>query len=430
MKSISAKVAIWSAAALFVSLVFFAVATQSIMRRGAEDSFAQFNRVFFRQAIESYQHGGSAELAQLLSDLNRPHGMQFHLTDRRGRDLATGEDRSAIIHETIDSGQPFVKRHGGFQLGFASPDRKFVWLVSAHTPPLLLFAPFYVLLIAAVAVLYWLVMVNIARPLKNLATVVDRFGHGDFTARAINHGNDEVGNLGRSFNSMAERIETLLLAERQLLQDVSHELRSPLARLTFEAEMVRKTTDRDRSASRLRHEVERLNELVATLIDMTRAEGEPGSIERSPLSISELIESIAEDCEIEASDRGTSIALDLAPDLYVNGNTELLRRAFENVLRNGIRYSPEGSAVEISLLRVETSALVIIRDHGAGIPPEMAEKIFNPFFRIDPSREEATGGLGLGLAIARRAIHLHQGQITVADAHPGASFKILLPLID
>ena len=430
MKSISAKVAIWSAVALFVSLAFFVVATQSIMRRGAEDSFAQFNKVFFRQAIESYQHGGAAELAQLLGDLNRPHGMQFHLTDRRGRDLATGEDRSAIIHATVDSGKPFIKEHGGFQLGLPSADQNFVWLVSARTPPLILFAPFYVMLIAAVAVLYWLVMVNIAQPLKQLATVVDRFGRGDLTARANNHGNDEVGNLGRSFNAMAERIETLLLAERQLLQDVSHELRSPLARLTFEAEMVRKTTDRDRSASRLRHEVERLNELVATLIDMTRAEGEPGSIEKAPLDVAELLESIAEDCAIEASDRGTAIDLSLLPGLVVDGNAELLRRAFENVLRNGIRYSPESTAVELSLQRSEGSALITIRDHGIGIPPEMAEKIFNPFFRIDSSRDEATGGLGLGLAIARRAIHLHQGQITVSDAHPGACFKILLPLLD
>jgi two-component system sensor histidine kinase CpxA len=161
--------------------------------------------------------------------------------------------------------------------------------VTSVGPSAILFAPFYILLLVTVVVLYWLVTMYITRPVRQLANVVDRFGAGELTARATPRSKDEIGNLGRSFNAMAERIHTLLTTERQLLQDVSHELRSPLARLTFEAEMVRRTTDRDAAATRLRHEIERLSELVGTLIDMARAEGEPGEVEIEELCLNDLL---------------------------------------------------------------------------------------------------------------------------------------------
>ena len=191
---------------------------------------------------------------------------------------------------------------------------------------------------------------------------------------------------------MAERIQTLLVTERQLLQDVSHELRSPLARLTFEAEMVRKTADRDAAATRLRHEIERLSELVGTLIDMARAEGEPGTVEMEEVCLNDLLLSIAEDCEVEAVNRGCTIDLTLPDVINLHGNTELLRRAFENIIRNAIRYAPPGTAVEV-VQQLEDDAVVIsVRDRGLGIPSELNERVFDPFFRVDSSREEKTGG--------------------------------------
>ena len=134
-------------------------------------------------------------------------------------------------------------------MGLRSDEGRYIWLATSIGPSTILFTPFYILLLVTVVVLYWLVTMYITRPVRQLAGVVDRFGAGELTARATPRSNDEIGNLGRSFNAMAERIETLLMTERQLLQDVSHELRSPLARLTFEAEMVRKTTDRDVTAT-------------------------------------------------------------------------------------------------------------------------------------------------------------------------------------
>ena len=279
-----------------------------------------------------------------------------------------------------------------------------------------------------VAVLFWLITANIARPLRHLAQVVDQFGQGDLQARFKVRTKDEIGNLSRSFNAMAGRIQTLLTTERQLLQDVSHELRSPLARLTFEAELVRKTVDRDVSAKRLRHEIDRLSELVGTLIDMARAEGEPGTIEMEDLSVNDLVLTTVEDCEIEAKARDCRIRVIATEEICLDGNAELLRRALENVLRNAIRYSPVDSIVEVKLQREGDLAVIFVRDQGSGIPADVAERIFDPFFRTDAWRDENTGGLGLGLAIARRAVRVHRGDITTLSVSPGALLRIALPL--
>ncbi len=189
---------------------------------------------------------------------------------------------------------------------------------------------------------------------------------------------------------MAERIETLLMTERQLLQDVSHELRSPLARLTFEAELVRKTTDRDAAATRLRHEIERLSELVETLIDMARAEGEPGAVEMEELCHNDLLIRTVEDCDVDAQGTGCRIDVSSEPETIIQGNAELIRRAVENVVRNAIRYSPRGGSVEVTLKHEGDTASIPVRDYGPGIPDALTQLIFDPFFRADASRDERT----------------------------------------
>lgn len=248
----------------------------SVIIRLLNESYTHFNYFFLRQAIHAYKTGGSSALAQYLGDINPPEGIQFHLVNPQGRDFATGEERSDMVRNTLGEHKFFDRIKGRFTFAVSSEDSRYVLLVTGKAPSLGRFAAFYLLLLATVATLYWLVTTKVASPLRHLGHVVHRFGRGELTARADAKSGDEVGDLARDFNSMAERIGTLLTTERQLLQDVSHELRSPLARLTFEAEMVRKSTDRDASATRLRHEIDRLSELVGTLIEMARVEGDLG----------------------------------------------------------------------------------------------------------------------------------------------------------
>jgi len=428
VKSISLKVTFWSVAALVLSLAAFILIGNSVIGRSATQNFTQFNHVLFPQAIAAYQAHGADGLSSYLHELNRPGAVQFYMCDPRGRDLERGTDLSALVQETVGSHRPYFRNRDAITMGLSSEDGRYIWLVSSPAPSFVLFAPFYVLLLVTVAVLFWLITANISRPLRHLAQVVDRFGQGDLKARSTAKSKDEIGNLSKSFNAMAERIQTLLTTERQLLQDVSHELRSPLARLTFEAELVRKTADRDVSAKRLRHEIDRLSELVGTLIDMARAEGEPGTIEMEDLSLNDLVLTTVEDCEIEARARDCRIRAIAGEEICLKGNAELLRRAMENVLRNAIRYSPVDSIVEVTLEHEEEFTAIFVRDHGSGFPVEAAQRIFDPFFRTDASRDENTGGLGLGLAIARRAVRAHRGDITAANVSPGALLKIVLPL--
>lgn len=430
MKSISIKVTIWSVAALVVSLAVFLFIGDRVVGRSAGENLTQVNQMLLHGAINALRSGGSQKLQSYMQELNRYGSTRYLICDASGRDLVTGGDDSEMVRVTVGSGRPFYRVHRQMTMGLRSEDGRYIWLGTSVGPSPILFAPFYILLLLTVVVLYWLVTAYFTRPVWQLAAIVERFGSGELTVRATPRSNDEVGNLGRSFNAMAARIETLLMTERQLLQDVSHELRSPLARLTFEAEMVRKTTDRDAAATRLRHEIERLSELVETLIDMARAEGEPGAVEMEEFCLDDLLAATIEDCGADAQGAGCRIDLNSEPETIVQGNPELIRRAIENVVRNAIRYSPRDGSVEVTLKREGNTANITVRDYGPGIPDALTQRIFDPFFRADASRDARTGGLGLGLAIARRAVRVHHGDITAKDASPGAILTISLPLHD
>ena len=192
-----------------------------------------------------------------------------------------------------------------------SQDGRYHWIAEMRRPPVELksYLPYYALIIGAVALVCWLLALNIASPLRGLARAVDRFGAGDLAARVNSDRRDEIGDLSRAFDRMAERIGTLLSAERRLLQDISHELRSPLARLSFAAELVRTAEDRETAVARLKKEIQRLTDLVGALLQVTRAEGDPLSAAPEDLRLDELVDEVVEDCQVEAGARGCHIAL-------------------------------------------------------------------------------------------------------------------------
>jgi two-component system sensor histidine kinase CpxA len=433
MRSIAFRIAVWSVLVLalaFGAFLLISKIASTLPARNAPDVAPVLHRIAFREAIKAYENGGSAELSHFLQEMNQPHGLQFYLTDWNGRDLATGADRSGMIAATLgrhQGNEALAKRMGGFIAATASPDNRYIWLMTGEDKPVKYLWPFFLLVCASVVIMSWVFTWKVALPLHDLARVVDRFGQGDLGARSAIYSTDELGSLSRSFNAMAARIEDLFLAEKRLLQDISHELRSPLARLSFEAELVRQTKDRDATALRLRREVQRLSELVRDLIDMSRAEGGRDAVPFQEVGIHDLLVNIADGCEVEAVQKNCDIQLHLTEPMTIAGNAELLRRAFENLIRNAIRYTPCGTTIEVSLTCNHDQILVSVRDYGPGIPEHLVEKIFDPFFRIDSSRAENSGGIGLGLAIARRAVRLHHGDIQVEQASPGTLMKVTLP---
>jgi two-component system sensor histidine kinase CpxA len=282
-------------------------------------------------------------------------------------------------------------------------------------------------MLAAVLLCYWLAF-HLTRPVRKLQKAVERFGRGDLSVRVGSKRHDELGQLARTFDRMAGRIETLLTAERRLLMDISHELRSPLARLGVAVELARSGDNLDTNLNRIEKESGRLNSLVSQLLQVTRAEGDPAQLHREPVRVDELVQQLVDDSTIEAEAHGCELKYCRRHPATVEGDPELLRRAVENVIRNAIRYAPRETAVDVSLARNNGKVVVDVRDRGPGVPEEALPRIFDAFYRVEPDRARASGGIGLGLSIARRAIELHKGVIRARNAQPGLEVEMELPV--
>lgn len=431
MRTVFAKILLWCFGTLVLSLAAYLFISSGFASRIAGKS-GPFQRTIAFQvdgAEESYRTGGPAALSSYLRKLRRYFGAEHYFTDAQGKDLVTGEDRSALLASA--HGEWFVPHQVAGRFVAVNPSQDGAYrLIATGRPPFTRwsFLPYYGLILVVVALLCWLLAITIVSPLRDLAHTVERFGRGDLSARAASRRRDEIGDLASAFDQMAGRIETLLTAERRLLQDISHELRSPLARLSFAAELTKTAEDRPAAAARIKKEIDRLANLVGALVEVTRVEGDPLSRRDEDLDLHELIEDLLEGGRIEAGARGCSLHFE-GGSLTVRGDRELLRRAIENVLRNAIRYAPEGSNIEVQLESTPGKACVSVRDYGPGVPAEMLSRIFQPFVRVDDSRDTQTGGVGLGLAIAHRAIVAHHGHIAAENATPGLRVRMEIPTL-
>lgn len=430
MRSVYLKILVWCFATLLISLGAFLMVTRFVAGAAARGKFiTDVHALQTAEAEQAYDAGGSAALAAYLSRLHQFLRERDIVTDAQGKDLVTGEDRTALLKLARPITEPPRQAQGQMVFVTNSDDGR-IRLISTIDPPIGIanLFPYYVLILAAVALLCWILAVNIGSPLRELALAVDRFGRGDLSVRLKSRRKDEIGDLSRAFDRMAERIGTLMTGERRLLQDVSHELRSPLARLSFAAELVRTAADRDVAVERMKKEIDRLTDLVGTLVDVTRAEGDPSAARLEPLRLGDLLREVVADCHIYADARGCGINMRDEADATLRADRELLRRAVENVMRNAIRYTPQGASVDVRTERDGETVRISVRDTGPGVPEELLPKIFQPFFRVDDSRDSSTGGVGLGLAIAYRAVSVHHGRLWAQNANPGLNVWIELPV--
>ena len=278
------------------------------------------------------------------------------------------------------------------------------------------------------------------RPVVRLRKATLQLAQGNLSARVREPGKrsrifkgDEFDALVDGFNHMAERLESLVNAQKLLLRDVSHELRSPLARLSVALELSREDADATMNThlNRIEREMERLNQLIGQLLTLSSMEAAEGLDKIERVSMKMLLEEMTPDATYEAQQRDASVALDAQCDCVVEGRRELLYRAIENVVRNAVRYTQAGTQVEIRLSRDNERHMVVIEvsDRGPGIPESEIASIFRPFYRLDVARSAQTGGFGVGLAIAERAIKLHNGQIRASNrGGGGTTIHISLPL--
>ena len=274
----------------------------------------------------------------------------------------------------------------------------------------------------------------LTKPALQLSGAARRFAQGDLSVRVgpqLRGRRDELADLGRDFDLMAQSIESQRAGERRLLGDISHELRSPLARLQVALDLAESGADAATRAYlvRMEEEVEELGALIGQLLTLTRLENaEHALLTRKTVDLSAMVAAICADADFEASGSGRTVELTGNPPASVSGNAELLRSAIENVVRNALVHAPD-SDVEVSLQTTATEAILRVRDGGAGVPDESLEELFQPFYRVATARDRQSGGTGLGLSITQRALTSHGGSVRAANvADSGLEVEMRLPL--
>jgi two-component system sensor histidine kinase CpxA len=462
--------------------------------------------VYATAAAQHQEDPHNSSSAQFLEDLNRRTGIRAYLFDEEGHEIsgyaaATRRDYPLWLRNRLDQLVIEARRNGQAEFDFIGPTlvaqsarapshRVYVlagtlpatrygpWQAAPNVQALRLVA---VLLVAGAV--SWVLARQLTIPVEKLRTATHRLAAGDFSARTdiVPHRRlNEVGELSLDFNAMAERIETLLqareqllTAQRRLLGDVAHELRSPLARATVALELARdqvtaiqgegspsprsEAAEISESLDRIELEVARLRALIDRLLVLARLESgvlRPGE---ELIDLSPLIQSVAVDADYEARPSRHVLACLDGGSCFVCGTSDLLRSAVENIVRNAARHTQENTSVQVTLSVEDEAdesaarwqpgpkeepchisplpesikdrwAVIAVRDHGPGIPTDELEAVFQPFYRSG-DRNPRSGGVGLGLTIAARAIALHGGQFRACNAPGGGLLvEIRLPL--
>jgi signal transduction histidine kinase len=410
-------------------LAFFAI-SDHVQKQYLYPVFEAMDELELESARSAWSEGGAAAVSIYVDRLNHLFGTFHYILNSDGVDIVSGQRRADLLPPPPSSGSR-GRLNGQYVVTHRSPDGRY-WLIAVdpRQPSEWTLFPYYLLVMGVTGVLCWLVAVAVVSPLRKVTANVERFGQGDLSARADMQRKDEIGELARSFDTMAERLQTLVISERRLLEDISHELRSPLTRLKLAVRLTRTATDQGFALDRVERETNRITALVSEIVEMTRMEGDPQARKMQPVSISQLVRETTDDCRVEAQlFRGCDIHVEGELSSEVSGDQELLRRAVENVLRNAIRYSPEHGAIDVALSEHSGCATIAVRDYGPGVPAALLTQIFEPFFRVEEARNEETGGIGLGLSIAKRAVRLHRGKITAHNADPGLRVQIAIPVL-
>ncbi|UVE19001.1 HAMP domain-containing histidine kinase [Pseudomonas sp. LS44] len=384
--------------------------------------------------VETYQRWGPEAAQQLLEHSKREYRLNTQVL---------GEDGEPLIRGTFPPrAAAFEARHGErlpwrrLTEEYSAPDgNSYLFIYRIPYPELAawhrssLLWPLTALGIALVVltVLSLLLTLSITRPLDRLRRAVHDLGRTAYQQNSLERlagRRDELGVLAGDFNRMGQRLQDLIGSQRQLLRDVSHELRSPLARLRVALALAERATPEEREAlwPRLARECDRLEALIAEILALARLDAEPGV--RQPLILRELLERVREDAQLVAP--GQEIQITGSNPQELLGWPDMLSRALDNLLRNALRFSPPDQPVEIHISSEQDCLFIQVRDHGPGVPAEQLGRLGEPFFRAP---QQSTPGHGLGLAIARRAIERHGGRL-ILDNHPDGGFvaRVELPM--
>ncbi len=425
---------------IWLSIMAFAVVVSwinqtVILRNGVEEPAAAFEsrlNHFKSKLASDLKQGGERKLKKALRDLPPHMHNQIFVMDANGNELL-GRERALGRQKQGRS------RLASMQLRDAN-GQVYTLLSASRRPPRTLLAPGpqgVGLRLGVAAVISALLSVLLARylaaPLGHLSRASRQLATGDLTVRVgaiLDQRKDEFGQLALDMDEMAGRLQASQQANQRLLRDVSHELRSPLARLRVALEIAR---NKDQSLvaaelNRIELESERLEKLVDEVLSLLRESSAPQELKLLHFDLAEMLQDLANTVNYEVADDGEQIELCLQAPLTLEADQELLWRVFENLLRNALLHSGGSGNIQISAKQVSSNELqVSVSDSGPGIAETHISRIFEPFYRVDEARNRSSGGHGLGLAIAASAVRRHGGRISASNRQ-GGGLEVLVSL--
>ena len=273
---------------------------------------------------------------------------------------------------------------------------------------------------------------RLVKPIEQITAAAQKMRDGDESARSNLSGDDEIAQMGITFDRMADAIQRERLRERQMTGDVAHELRTPLMGIQSTVEAIEDGVypADSKHLSIITRETKRLSKLTDSLLDLSRLENEKMEFPMLRLDMSEAVSAAVAINMARIESMGLHLQVDLTPKLYVNANAERLQQAVTNLLTNSMRYTPEGGSIKVRSFVNEDRACVSVEDTGIGMSEKELEHVFARFWRADSARDRATGGIGIGLPITKEIVNRHKGEISVKSKEgEGTTFTIALPLL-
>jgi len=442
----------WVTALVIIGILFVGRRVMDLRPIDSSSMYTSVASLVAAEAAHAYESGGPMEFAHFANRLAAGHKAQVFLLDEFNKDVlsqAISNDALRLASQTgkdqlVTKYVPLFERIAAYKFVSRS-GRPYTLVIYEHSLGLnltgaLLSAgiPFLLGLLFVVTVLCFWLAYHIATPIHSIQSAARRVAQGDLSARvphAVSLRRDELAALAMDFDSMVERIETLIRTQRNLLTSVSHELRSPLTRLNVSLAMMRKQASQEACdiCERMERDVARIDARIGQLLTLSRLEAGLPLGKRENVNFTLLVEEVVADGNFEAQSLGKSVSLKSSSDVVLETADSLaLRSACENIVRNAIRFTRPGTEVNVALDVDNTASsrqvFLTVRDQGPGVPKDALQNIFSPFFRINgPDRREE--GNGLGLAIALEAIRLHHGSITASNLIPeGLEISVRLPV--